>query len=272
MQLENNTLYYIYDPMCSWCYAFEQSLGALQDHLPADLHIKAILGGLAADTKTPMPQKTQTMVKQAWRQIEKTVSNVHFNFDFWTKNTPYRSTYPACRAILAATNQAPEYAKPMRQAIQQAYYQEAKNPSLNDVLVDCAKQLGLDINRFSKDLQSLAIDIKLTEHRHFSRQLGVSSYPSLRLTLNTETYTIPIDYNSIDSTLDQIHLRLNSHRNSFIESPCINDCRLNDKDICQGCFRLLDEITGWPYYDDAEKQAVLDQAAQRKKIYNKNLI
>ncbi|RLA25153.1 MAG: DsbA family protein [Gammaproteobacteria bacterium] len=272
MQAENNTLYYIYDPMCSWCYAFEQSLEALHSHLPADLHFKTILGGLAADTQTPMPIETQTMIKQAWRQIEKTVSNVHFNFDFWSKNTPYRSTYPACRAILAATNQGSEYAKPMRQAIQQAYYQEARNPSLNDVLIDSAKQLGLDINRFSKDLQSLAIDIKLTEYRHFSRLLGVSSYPSLRLTLNTETYTIPIDYNTIDLTLDYIQQLHHSHKDSIIESPCIRDCCLNDKDICQGCFRLLDEIMGWPYYGDTEKQAVLDQAAQRKNVYNKTLI
>jgi len=272
MQAENNTLYYIYDPMCSWCYAFEQSLEALQSHLPADLHFKTILGGLAADTKTPMPQKTQTLVQQAWQQIERSVTNVHFNFDFWSKNTPYRSTYPACRAILAATNQSPAYAKPMRQAIQQAYYQEARNPSLNDVLIDCAKQLGLDISQFSKDLQSLTIDIKLTEHRHFSQQLGVNSYPSLRLALKEEIYTIPIDYNTIDLPLVQIQQLLNSHQNNVIESPCIQDCCLNDKDICQGCFRLLDEITGWPYYDDAEKQAVLDQAAQRKKIYNKNLI
>ncbi|WP_428355084.1 DsbA family protein [Methyloprofundus sp.] len=272
MHTENNTLYYIYDPMCSWCYAYEQSLQALQKQLPDELHFVAILGGLAADTQTPMPIETQAMIQSAWRQIEETVANVHFNFDFWTKNTPYRSTYSACRAILAATNQAPEYAKPMRQAIQQAYYQNARNPSLNEVLIDCARQLGLNSNQFSKDLQSMAINLKLTEHRHFSQQLVANSFPSLRLALDSETYTIPIDYNVISPTLDIIHQRLNSHQNDVVESPCIRDCRLNDQDVCLGCFRQLNEITNWAYCDNAEKQAVLDQAAQRKNIYNKNLI
>jgi len=71
----------------------------------------------------------------------------------------------------------------------------------------------------------------------------------------------------------QLTLKLHhSHKGSTIESPCIRDCCLNDQDICQRCFRLPDEITGWPYYDDTEKQAVLDQAAQRKNVYNKTLI
>lgn len=272
MQLENNTLYYIYDPMCSWCYAFEQSLDALQQQLPAELSFKAILGGLAADTKTPMPIETQTMIQQAWRQIEGAVKNVQFNFDFWTQNTAYRSTYPACRAILAAENQSPEFAKPMRQAIQHAYYQNAENPSLNKVLIDCAAQLPLNIEQFGKDLLSLAIDIKLSEQRHFSRLLGVHSYPSLRLVLETETYTIPIDYNSINPALEQINKRLDSHKKSTVESPCIRQCCLNNEDTCLGCFRLLDEITNWSYCNNNEKRTILDHAAQRKIVYNKNLI
>ena len=272
MQLEDNTLYYIYDPMCSWCYAFEHPLNILQKQLPAELNFKTILGGLAADTKTPMPIETQTMIQQAWQQIESTLPNVRFNFDFWTKNTPLRSTYPACRAILAVENQVPKLAESMRQLIQHAYYQEAKNPSLNETLIACAAQLSLNIDQFSKDLLSLAINIKLSEQRHFSRLLGVSSYPSLRLVLKSEIYTIPIDYTEIDPTLNQINKLLNSHRKSAIESPCIRQCCLNDEDICLGCFRLLDEITNWSYCNDSEKLAILQHAAQRKIIYNKNLI
>ncbi len=272
MQAENNTLYYIYDPMCSWCYAFEQSLSLLQQQLPAELEFKPILGGLAADSKTPMPSETQAMIKQAWRQIENTVPNMRFNFDFWIKNTPFRSTYPACRAILAAESQAPGTASAMRQTIQHAYYKEAKNPSLNEVLIECAQPLALDIDRFGKDLTRLETDIKLSEQRHFSRLLGVSSYPSLRLVLNAEIFTIPVDYKGVESTLEHINELLNKHLKRAVESPCIRSCCLNNEDICLGCFRSLDEITGWSYKSDVEKQTVLDYATQRKNLYNKQPI
>ncbi len=272
MQIENNTLYYVYDPMCSWCYAFEQTLSELQKQLPQTLRFKSILGGLAADTTEPMPAETQAMIQQAWQRIEQTVPNLHFNFDFWTENSPLRSTYPACRALLAAEQQAPELVPRLRKNIQHAYYQEAKNPSLDNILIDCALQTGLNIETFSLDLNNTAIKIKLAEHIQFSRTLGVNSYPSLRLVLENEVYSIAINYSDARPTLTQINTLLDKHQNKTIESPCIRQCCLNNEDICLGCFRALDEITQWSYYSNTEKQSVLDHATQRKTTYNKSLI
>ncbi|MCK5830242.1 MAG: DsbA family protein [Methylococcales bacterium] len=209
MQLENNTLYYIYDPMCSWCYAFESVLCLLQEQLPIDILDKPVLGGLATDSNIPMPIETQTMVRQAWHKIENTVKNVKFNFDFWRQNTPYRSTYPACRAVLAAESQSSELGSLMRKKIQHAYYQDAKNPSLNNILIDCARELGLDVKQFSSDLINPAINEKLIEHIMFSRKLGVSTYPSLRLILINKIYTIPIDYNDVSPILNSIKKNIN---------------------------------------------------------------
>jgi len=272
MQTENNTLYYIHDPMCSWCYAFEQALSELQQQLPQSLNFKVILGGLAADTTEPMPTETQAMIQQAWQRIEQTVPNVHFNFNFWTENTPLRSTYPACRALLAAAQQAPELSSILRQNIQQAYYQEAKNPSLDKVLIECAKDSGLEVEKFSITLNSTKIKIKLAEHIQFARTLEVNSYPSLRLVLKEEVHNIAINYADATSMLTQINSLLQKHQNTSIDSPCIRQCCLNSDDICLGCFRALDDITQWAYYSNPEKQHALDCAAQRETLYNKNLI
>ena len=114
-------LFYIHDPMCSWCYAFSQSWTALQQDLPRDMEIVYLVGGLAPDTTEPMPHATQKMVQQAWQRIEQTVPGVHFNWNFWSCNTPIRSTYPACRAILAAKKQRAEAEPEMIRAIQIAY-------------------------------------------------------------------------------------------------------------------------------------------------------
>lgn len=272
MQIENHTLYYIYDPMCSWCYAFEQSLAELHKQLPPLISFKAILGGLAPDTNEPMPVETRQMVQHAWQRIEQTVPDMRFNFGFWTKNTPIRATYPACRALLAAQQQAPESVETLRKNIQHAYYQEARNPSLDSTLIDCAAQSGLNIETFSQALNSTEIKIKLAEHIRFSQSLGVNSYPSLRLVLNDDIHTLAINYTQITPTLRQINTLLDKYKKHPIESPCIRQCCLNNDDICLGCFRALEEITGWAYYSETEKQTVLDHASQRKSLYNKELI
>ncbi len=269
MQFDNNTLYYVYDPMCSWCYAFEQSLAELRKELPPQLIFKPILGGLAADNSEPMPLETQKMIQQTWQRIEKTVPTVHFNFDFWKKNIAQRSTYPACRAILAVAQQDPSLTDSMRIAIQTAYYQEAKNPSLQAILIHCAMQLHLDPLLFKRDLNSPEINKQLQAQIQLSLSLAVNSYPSLRLSLNNKLYTLPINYTKAEPILQQIKSLIDQQPQSLIESPCQRKCCLDEQDICLGCFRTLSEITEWFYYSELEKQAVLEHTAQRKKLYIK---
>ena len=197
-------LYYIHDPMCSWCYAFSQSWDALQRDLPQDIEITYVVGGLAPDSIEPMPPATQKMVQQAWQRIEQTVPRVHFNWDFWSRNTPVRSTYPACRAVLAAKKQRADAEAEMIRAIQTAYYQQAKNPSLPETLHACAREIGLDAQTFIGDLTSAAIESELQQHIQWARSLDVYSYPSLRLMHNRAVLPITIDYLNHRAMLDEI--------------------------------------------------------------------
>ena len=197
-------LFYIHDPMCSWCYAFSQSWAALQQDLSRDIEIVYLVGGLAPDTTEPMPLATQKMVQQAWQRIEQTVPGVHFNWDFWSRNTPIRATYPACRAVLAAKKQRTDAEVDMIRAIQIAYYQQAKNPSLPETLQACALEIGLDVEIFIEDLKSPAIESKLQHQIQLARSMDGYSYPSLRLVHNDTVFPIAIDYLDYRTMLGEI--------------------------------------------------------------------
>jgi putative protein-disulfide isomerase len=190
--------------MCSWCYAFSQSWTALQQALPREMEIVYLVGGLAPDTTEPMPPATQKMVQQAWQRIEQTVPGVHFNWDFWSRNTPVRSTYPACRAVLAAKKQRAEAEPEMIRAIQTAYYQQAKNPSLPETLQACAREIGLNEAVFIEDLKSPAIESELQQQIQRARSMDVYSYPSLRLVHNNAVFTVTIDYLDHRTMLNEI--------------------------------------------------------------------
>jgi len=188
------TLFYVHDPMCSWCYAFDFSLTAFQKKLPDFIRIKKIIGGLAPDTTQPMPIELQQNIQQTWRRIEQTCPNMLFNYDFWTINIPVRSTYPACRAILAARQQGADFEDKMIGAIQTAYYQKAKNPSLTSTLVQCALEVGLAVDKFANDLTSDEIEEELQNEIATARSLSVISYPSLLLKHAGRLFPISIDY------------------------------------------------------------------------------
>jgi predicted Fe-S protein YdhL (DUF1289 family) len=50
---------------------------------------------------------------------------------------------------------------------------------------------------------------------------------------------------------------------STVKSPCISVCCLNEADVCIGCWRHVEEITGWRAMDDDQRRQVLRLAAQR---------
>jgi len=49
-------------------------------------------------------------------------------------------------------------------------------------------------------------------------------------------------------------------------SPCNGVCKLDDYDICLGCFRSGDEIARWTRMSDCEKTAVNAALNSRRKI------
>ncbi|WAK00424.1 DsbA family protein [Methylobacter sp. YRD-M1] len=197
-------LYYIHDPLCSWCYAFKTSLSALKQALPPGIEFKRLLGGLAPDSTEPMPLALQQSIQQAWHLIEQTVPGVKFNFAFWSNNTPIRSTYPACRSLLAARKQGIEFEDRLLACIQEAYYQQTQNPALDSTLFECSSQAGLDRKQFELDYRSHEIDRQLQQEIKMARSFGVCSYPSLILVQNDRISPVAVNYRNYGTMLDDI--------------------------------------------------------------------
>ena len=202
------TLYYIHDPMCSWCWGFSSALTQLLENLPAEIKVIRLLGGLAVDSDEPMPESMKQYVKTNWSRIEDRIPGVKFNFDFWSKCTPRRSTYPACRAVIAARKQGAEYDLAMTKAIQQAYYREALNPSDKEILISLAEKLGLNKQQFISDIESNEVDDELMAEIEQARELFVESYPNLVLVVDGELFSIPLDYINSSRMLDAIKSHL----------------------------------------------------------------
>lgn len=201
-------LYYIHDPMCSWCWGFapvwQRVHKHLSDHLSDSVTIQYLLGGLAPDTDEFMSTSMQASIKENWYRIKEEIPGTRFNFEFWQKCKPRRSTYPACRAVIAAGMQRPSLSRNMINAIQQAYYVEAKNPSDIDVLIELAENVGLKRETFISDIKSEACQRQLSDEIRSSRKLGINSFPSLVLRQHDVLTRIPVDYTDSDQLLRTI--------------------------------------------------------------------
>jgi len=204
MSTNRATLYYIHDPMCSWCWGFRPTWLAIESMLPKDIKVEYILGGLATDSNKPMPLQMRATIRTIWEKIQQHIPETPFNFDFWDTCIPRRSTYPACRAILAAKKQKTSAASAMTFAIQKAYYLQAQNPSDDSVLIELANKLSLDADLFAQDLNSQPIHKQLMDDIHHAQSLGAQGFPSLILKMDDNLTLIKIDYNDPRNVLHQI--------------------------------------------------------------------
>jgi putative protein-disulfide isomerase len=198
-------LIYIHDPMCSWCWAFRPSLDELLRNLPEGVNFSRLLGGLAPDSNEPMPEALRTTLQATWQRIQQKLPETQFNYDFWHINTPRRSTYPACRAVIAAREMEPDKEDAMILAIQQAYYLQARNPSDDETLIQLADEVSLDATGFEQNLHSHKTQETLASEIAEARQLGIRSFPSLLLQTDQNSWPISVDYQAAEPMLMTIH-------------------------------------------------------------------
>ena len=168
------------------------------------MEVDYLLGGLASDSNEPMPIETREYVKGNWKRIQEMIPDTRFNYDFWTSCEPKRSTYPACRAVICAKQQHPDFENLMIYGIQKSYYLEAQNPSNEDVLINIAENLGLDIEKFKMALKSSQVNEILLDEIKLTRSMDMNSMPSLVLQINGTLKGIDIDYLDANYIIKQI--------------------------------------------------------------------
>ncbi|MCK5810366.1 MAG: DsbA family protein [Cocleimonas sp.] len=195
-------LFYIHDPMCSWCWGFRKTWLEIQQKLVGKIPVAYLAGGLASDSDEPMSESMQLEIQGYWHKVQQHIPVTAFNFEFWTNNQARRSTYIACRATIAARRQNAE--KEMLYAIQQAYYLKAKNPSDSHVLIDLAVELGLDVELFTERLNHPETQQRLLAEICYGQHLGAQGFPSLVFQHDKTNHFIAIDYNNADVSLQAI--------------------------------------------------------------------
>ncbi len=194
-------LYYVTDPMCSWCWGFAPLFEMLREKLQPEVKLQYVMGGLAPDSDEPMPTEMQGYLQSTWQQVAAT-TGAEFNHEFWEKCQPRRSTYPACRAAIASGLQGklPE----MFAALQRAYYLEARNPSDTSTHLALAQEQGLDTDRFANDLASAHVEELLQNDFALRSEFGVRGFPSLILKSKDELHLIVNGWGTFDQVWKQV--------------------------------------------------------------------
>ena len=192
-------LFYFVDPMCSWCFGFSTEIRKIKEHYP---DIQYVMGGLAPDSDLPMTDDIKKYVEHHWHEVASR-TGADINFEFWKKHTPTRSTYQACRAVIAAGLQGEANKVVMLEALQRAFYQQARDPTDDQTLIEVAGEIGLDAEQFARDLSSAEVEALFQRDLQFKNAFGIQGFPTLVMQKDDSFYALTIGYVEAEIVLER---------------------------------------------------------------------
>lgn len=156
---------YLTDPACSWSWAFEPTVRRLMAEFGDGLRWTFVMGGLARDYGSPAGNDAAGEAPQGWgihqwllaHWLEVAAGHGMPCDPLLWREAPVRSTYPACIAVKAAAEQASDGGYAYLRALREGLLCFRRKLDVPDALVEEARRVGLDAERFRVDLESNAI-------------------------------------------------------------------------------------------------------------------
>lgn len=182
-------LIYVGDPMCSWCWGFVPVLEMLERRY--QLPLRTVVGGLRPGTREPVDDEHRESLAHHWEQVEERSGQPFDHASLreggvLTGGWRY-DTEPACRAVVAMRETAPELVLPWFARIQRAFYVEGRDVTDPDVLADLGRTFAgergqgadLEPDRLAGLLTDPEISDRTRADFRLSRRWGIRGFPTL---------------------------------------------------------------------------------------------
>ncbi|MFZ3577920.1 ClpXP adapter SpxH family protein [Virgibacillus sp. DJP39] len=158
-------IYVFVDPLCPECWSLEPYIKKLSIEYGRYFTIRPIISGHLNTLNKDKFDKPKRL-KDIWDKTAKR-TGMSCDGDLWIDN-PVTSPWIASLAIKAAELQGKKAGKQFLRKTQESLFLKKRNISDEDVLIDIAKEVNLDLQEFKNDLHSpsakkaFQCDLKLT--------------------------------------------------------------------------------------------------------------
>ncbi|SFW20999.1 DsbA family protein [Nitrosovibrio sp. Nv17] len=176
--MNRKTLWYVADPMCSWCWGFSPVVEAIRREYRDRLGMELLLGGLRPGTRHALPAAQREEILHHWHAVRQATGQP-FQFEGALPPGFIYDTEPASRAVVAASLLHPGEVFAFFRSVQSAFYAAQRNVTDPAVLMQLAEEVGLDAQHFSRLLDSDTARDLTQDHFQRARQWGIQSFPTL---------------------------------------------------------------------------------------------
>ncbi len=172
---------YFTDPICSSCWGIEPQLRKLKQEYGDHFNIEYRMGGLLPswNVYNSGAIAKPSDVAHHWDEVS-AYFEMPIDGNVWLED-PLHSSYPPSIAFIAAKMQDIAKADKFFRRIKEMVFLEKKNITRPEHLREAAKEAGLELDLFEKDLKDKANELFAAD-LDYAHSLGVRSFPTLFFT------------------------------------------------------------------------------------------
>lgn len=171
---------YFTDPICSACWGIEPQLRQLKLEYGDSVEVDYRMGGMLKDWSYNNGEISKPSdVAHHWDEVS-AYYDMPIDGDVWLED-PLDSSFPASIAFKAAQMQNNEKAILYLREVREMVFVKKMNIAKWENLVQAAKNVGLDVEKFKADYESQA-KVLFEEDLKMARQFGVRGFPTLFFT------------------------------------------------------------------------------------------
>lgn len=203
-------LYYIFDPICGWCFGFSPVIRKLESAWADRIEFDVISGGMILGDRVGPVRNFAHIIRSGKTRLEET-TGVTFGDAFLTGildegSTVFGSLKPTI-ALCVANDMAPKRATEFASALQTAIYVDGMKPELTESYREWATSLGLDADDFIKRMDFPHYEMVANKGFAQSSAWGIQGFPSVVLFHEEKGYLIArgyMPYEALNQTLSEI--------------------------------------------------------------------
>lgn len=204
VRAQRDTLIYIGDPMCAWCYGFAPELDKVRDSFP-NVPFEMVMGGLRAGGTEKMIE-IRDYLKHHWLEVQRATGR-RFNYAIFSKTEITYDTEPACRAVIIAGRMKPELKYEYFKAVQESFYIHNNLPNDKDTYINIAERMGIDPAAFHKKFDNKQMQMDAFSEFDLAASMGITSFPVLIAKINGKLYMAANGYQSADRVIALLKAR-----------------------------------------------------------------
>jgi len=176
---------FFHDVLCAWCFCLSPRMRRIAAKFP-EVEVTHRCFALAPEPDSiarifGSKQRGKLEIMKHWRAANMNDDEHRINAELMEKmDFDYPYSMPGLRACKAAEIQKGQQGHwDMFDRIQKAHLVECRNIADAEVLVKCAGDVGLDVDRFVGDINGAKVDRMVEEDLKEARKLGIYAVPTL---------------------------------------------------------------------------------------------